>query len=44
MLTELTQYQNISNKEIAKCVNKVFPIDNKSNSKDMVIVKDIEVF
>lgn len=44
MLTELTEYQNISNKEIAERVNKIFPIDNRANSKDMVIVKDIEAF
>ncbi len=44
MLSELTQYQNISNKEIAKSVDKIFPINNKTNSKDMVVVKDIEAF
>lgn len=44
MLTELTEYQNISNKKIAEMVNKIFPINNKTNSKNMVIVKDIEVF
>lgn len=44
MLSELTEYQNISNEEIAESVDKVFPINNKTNSKNMVIVKDIEVF
>lgn len=44
MLDYLTSYQNISNADIAKEVNKVFDIDQKSNSKSMVIVKDIEAF
>lgn len=44
MMLELTQYQNTSNKEIADQINKVFPIEQKSDSKNMVIVKDIQTF
>ena len=40
----LTKYQNISNKEIAKELNKVFEVNSPTNSKNMVIVKDIDVF
>lgn len=44
MLRYLTSYANISNEEIAKEVNKTFEVDNKTNSKNMVIVKDIDAF
>lgn len=44
MLCYLTKYQNISNKEIAKELNKVFEVNSPTNSKNMVIVKDIDVF
>lgn len=44
MICELTSYQNISNEEIANFVNKTFEVDTATNSKDMVIVKDIETF
>ena len=36
--------KNISNKEIADAVNKTFEVDVKTDSKNMVVVKDIEVF
>lgn len=44
MLCYLTAYQNISNTQIAHMVNKVFEVDSPTNSKNMVIVKNIEVF
>ena len=40
----LTAYQNISNKEIAQAVNKIFEVDNHTNSKNMVIIRDIDAF
>ena len=39
MMKFLTGYNNISNKEIAEKVNKIFEIDCKTDSKNMVIVK-----
>lgn len=44
MLSYLTSYANISNKEIADEVNKTFEIDVQTDSKNMVIVKDIDAF
>lgn len=44
MMKYLTSYENISNKEIADAVNKTFEVDVKTDSKNMVVVKDIEVF
>ena len=44
MMRFLTSYNNISNKEIAEKVNKTFEIDSKTNSKNMVIVKNIDAF
>lgn len=44
MMQYLTSYENISNEEIANEVNKTFELDVQSSFKDMVVVKDIEVF
>lgn len=44
MMLELTEYQNISNIEIAEKLDKIFPINNPTNSKNVVLVKDIGVF
>lgn len=45
MLSEMTQYQNISNQEIANITNKMFEIDTKSSDGgNMVLVKDIDAF
>ena len=44
MMHDLTLYQNVSNEEIAKDVNKTFEIDSCTNSKNMVVVKNIEEF
>lgn len=44
MIYTLTAYQNISNKEIAEAVNKIFEVDNHTNSKNMVIIRDIDAF
>lgn len=44
MLNELTEYQNISNREIAESIGKTFHTEIRSDSKCMVIVKDIEAF
>lgn len=44
MMKFLTEYSNVSNKEIAEKVNKIFEIDNKTDSKNMVIVKNIDAF
>lgn len=44
MLFDLTRYQNVSNHEIAENVNKTFEIDTYTNSKNMVLIKDIEAF
>lgn len=44
MLIDLTKYQNISNKEIANIVCKVFDFEPYSNSQNMVIIKNIETF
>lgn len=44
MMYDLTAYQNISNKSIAEMVNKTFEVDVSTNSKDMVIVRDIDAF
>lgn len=44
MMQYLTSYENISNKQIADKVNKIFDLDVKTDSKNMVIIKDIEVF
>ena len=44
MMQYLTSYENISNEEIANAVNKTFEVDIKTDSKNMVVVKDIEVF
>ena len=44
MMYDMTKYQNVSNQEIADFVNKTFEIDIKTDSSNMVLVKDIEVF
>lgn len=44
MLSDLTWYQNVSNKKIADMVNKTFEVDTPTDSKNMVIVKDISSF
>lgn len=44
MMYDMTRYQNVSNQEIADLVNKTFEIDTKTDSSNMVLVKDIEVF
>ena len=44
MMRYLTSYENISNEEIANEVNKTFELDVRTDSKNMVVVKDIEVF
>lgn len=44
MLSELIQYQNVSNQEIADIANKVFEMDTQSSVSDMVLVKDIDAF
>ena len=44
MMQYLTSYENISNEEIANEVNKTFELDVRTDSKNMVVVKDIEVF
>ena len=44
MMRYLTSYENISNEEIANEVNKTFEVDVQTDSKNMVVVKNIEVF
>lgn len=44
MMKFLTAYNNVSNKEIAEKVNKTFEIDSKTDSKNMVILKNIDAF
>jgi len=44
MMRYLTSYENISNEEIANEVNKTFEVDARTDSKNMVVVKNIEVF
>lgn len=44
MIKDLTAYQNVSNKEIAKELTKMFPVADTPFTKSMVIVKDINVF
>jgi GTP cyclohydrolase I len=44
MMRYLTSYENISNEEIANEVNKTFEVDVRTDSKNMVVVKNIEVF
>ncbi|MBO6126533.1 MAG: GTP cyclohydrolase I [Clostridia bacterium] len=44
MMQYLTSYENISNEEIANAVNKTFEVNIETDSKNMVVVKDIEVF
>lgn len=44
MMKFLTSYNNVSNKEIAEKVNKTFEIDSKTDSKNMVILKNIDAF
>lgn len=44
MMQYLTSYENVSNEEIADAVNKTFEVDIETDSKNMVVVKDIEVF
>lgn len=44
MLCDLTEYQNVSNIQIARKIDKTFEVDNPTDSKTMVIVKDIEAF
>ncbi len=44
MLIDFTKFHNTSNEEIAGLVNKTFEFDEKSNTENMVIVKNIESF
>ena len=44
MLRDMTAYNNISNNEIADMVNKIFPLNSKAHSKNVVIVKNIDAF
>lgn len=44
MMKFLTAYNNVPNKKIAEKVNKTFEIDSKTDSKNMVIVKNIDAF
>ncbi len=44
MLCDMTAYNNISNNEIADMVNKIFPLNSKMHSKNIVIVKNIDAF
>lgn len=44
MLRDMTAYNNISNNEIADMVNKIFPLNSKAYSKNVVIVKNIDAF
>lgn len=44
MLCDMTSYSNISNNEIADMVNKIFPLNSQTNSKNVVIVKNIDAF
>ena len=44
MLSEMTQYQNVSNREIANIANKMFDINDKSSYGNMVLIKNIDAF
>lgn len=44
MYEEIFQGMNYTNDEIIKIYNKNFEVSNNSDSNDMVIVKDIEIF
>ena len=44
MLSEMTQYQNVSNREVANIANKMFEVDNKSSCENMVLIKNIDAF
>lgn len=44
MLCDMTAYNNISNNEIADMVNKIFSLNSKMHSKNIVIVKNIDAF
>lgn len=44
MLCDMTAYSNISNNEIADMVNKIFPLNSKIHSQNVVIVKNIDAF
>lgn len=44
MMRELTEYQNLSNEDIANELNKLFPVQENTKQKNIVVVKDINVF
>ncbi|MDR1241102.1 MAG: GTP cyclohydrolase I FolE [Oscillospiraceae bacterium] len=44
LLDEMLSYRNVSNEEIAETINKTFGIDCDACSKNMILIKDIEVF
>lgn len=44
MMRELTEYHNVSNEDIADELNKLFPVRENSKQKNIVVVKDINVF
>lgn len=44
MINELTEFHNVSNYEIANIVNKAFQIDTPTDSKSMILIKNIDAF
>ena len=44
MLSEMTQYQNVSNREVANIANKMFEVDDKNTCENMVLIKNIDAF
>lgn len=44
MYEEIFEGMNYTNDEIVQMFNKSFQVDNNLDSKDMVVVKDIEIF
>lgn len=44
MYSEVFEGMNYTNQEIAKMFDKSFDIDTKTNSNDLVLVKDIDIF
>src|SRR5574344_2034146 len=44
MYEDVFEGMNYTNDQIAEMFNKTFALDNKDSDRDMVIVKDIDVF
>ncbi len=44
MIYDLTAYQNTTNKQIADILDKTFEIGSSTDSKSMVLIKDIDAF